>query len=89
MLAIVAMVVARFLFAVGRVVGRAEIKQDPLRRAAFAALLDVELAHSRRYPVADAGAECVLHPRDWGLARQVHACLGQPPAREFQERLGA
>jgi hypothetical protein len=84
------MVVDAFLVAVGRVVGRIEVEQDPLRSTIFAALPDIELAEGKRHPVTATSATArVLKARDGGLASEVLAGLRQGAAHQLQKRIGA
>ncbi len=73
---IVAAVVATLLIAVSWVVRRVEVQKEARRRAAPAALSDVELDQGPGDAQAVLRTRSVLQTREGGLARQVRPPLG-------------
>ncbi len=84
-LAVVAVVGAALLIAVGGVVGAVEVEQDALGRAGVLALAQVE--QGKRLSQTDAGVavDRVLHPGEGGLAGEVVAVDGALSAGQLEE----
>src|SRR5215208_1441641 len=83
-LAVVAVVVAAFLLAVGGVVGCVEVQKNLIWSAVLLSLPEVKLEEDFGYLAARASRGRILHPRDGTLARKRGAALGKCAAGELQ-----
>jgi hypothetical protein len=81
--------VGTILLAVGRLVGRVEVQENPLWGAMLAALSHVEFKERPSDAQVGSLVRSVLETGDGGLARQICTCFWQRAANQFQEQVTA